>query len=164
MDTNSQPQSSKALPHPSIEPPPSTAFANHLVGVTQPLPPVNYYSLPFDPNQLIFHHPSISPLSYMLPVPFEKPTALPVKATPYTDHENLQQTPAKESGNSETRAYRCSKCDKAYLSYPALYTHTKLKHMKPGDTPCITNGRMRGRPKKRMVVLLNVEKPYLLDS
>jgi hypothetical protein len=49
------------------------------------------------------------------------------------------------------RFYKCAKCDKAYLSYPALYTHTKLKHIMSGEAPSITSGRMRGRPRKPIV-------------
>jgi hypothetical protein len=50
----------------------------------------------------------------------------------------------------DRRMYKCSRCGKSYLSYPALYTHTKIKHLQPGETPSITNGRMRGRPRKNM--------------
>ena len=52
----------------------------------------------------------------------------------------------------EARIYKCNKCNKSYLSYPALYTHTKLKHMNKGESTSITNGKMRGRPKKSVVI------------
>lgn len=52
------------------------------------------------------------------------------------------------------RVYKCNRCHKSYLSYPALYTHTKLKHVHAKDSSSITNGRMRGRPKKATVYLL----------
>ena len=48
------------------------------------------------------------------------------------------QTPHSGSGtrknkrrskkDQDGRNFRCSHCDKTYLSYPALYTHRKLKH------------------------------------
>lgn len=53
---------------------------------------------------------------------------------------------------SEERNYKCNRCGKSYLSYPALYTHTKLKHVFSKDSSSITNGRMRGRPKKPIVL------------
>jgi hypothetical protein len=30
--------------------------------------------------------------------------------------------------DQEGRNFRCANCDKTYLSYPALYTHRKIKH------------------------------------
>ena len=50
----------------------------------------------------------------------------------------------RSKNDNNGRVYRCEKCMKSYLSYPALYTHTKTKHDK-GD---LTNNRGRGRPKK----------------
>lgn len=44
---------------------------------------------------------------------------------------------------SDIRNYKCSYCDKSYLSYPALYTHCKQKHNTNNHS-----GRNRGRPKK----------------
>ena len=35
--------------------------------------------------------------------------------------------------DQEGRQFKCDKCDKTYLSYPALYTHTKIKHSKGDD-------------------------------
>jgi len=46
----------------------------------------------------------------------------------------------------EGRSYKCKHCSKTYLSYPALYTHTKTKHKEINDH-CLSNGRSRGRPK-----------------
>ena len=49
------------------------------------------------------------------------------------------------------RDYRCTFCEKTYLSYPALYTHIKNKHARgPDGQPLIAfnSGRGRGRPKK----------------
>jgi len=48
----------------------------------------------------------------------------------------------------EGRNHKCPLCDKTYLSYPALYTHNKLKHStENGGKPVLgSNGRGRGRP------------------
>ena len=43
----------------------------------------------------------------------------------------------------EGRNFECKICRKSYLSYPALYTHCKLKHNTNNSS-----GRSRGRPKK----------------
>jgi len=44
---------------------------------------------------------------------------------------------------SDIRNYKCTLCDKSYLSYPALYTHCKQKHNASNYSL-----RGRGRPKK----------------
>ncbi len=97
--------------------------------------------------------------------PFQMPpmmsTPQPVQPSSIPPVSIPQQSPVRENGGRSSRKaredpdagrlYKCSKCDKTYLSYPALYTHTKLKHLQPGETPSITNGRMRGRPRKNLV-------------
>jgi len=51
----------------------------------------------------------------------------------------------RRSKNDNTgRTYVCNICGKAYLSYPALYTHIKTKHNSVGGG----SSRGRGRPKK----------------
>jgi hypothetical protein len=114
----------------------------------------------------------------MAPVVQEKPQEQFAEVKPESSEEKPeeskkadQQEDLKENGNKkvkgkegkegnkeqpEGRLYKCSKCDKTYLSYPALYTHTKLKHLQPGESPSITNGRMRGRPRKNIVKLNSV--------
>ncbi len=85
----------------------------------------------------------------MPPVAVSQPAAAPV------DDESKQSSEKKDKSKRKTadgRIYKCNKCDKAYLSYPALYTHTKLKHLQTGESPSITNGRMRGRPRKAVVI------------
>jgi len=69
---------------------------------------------------------------------------------PEDKSENPEMKGKGKDGRT-SRVYKCTKCDKTYLSYPALYTHTKLKHLQHGETPSITNGRMRGRPRKNIV-------------
>ena len=48
----------------------------------------------------------------------------------------------KSKNESEGRRFECKECQKCYLSYPALYTHRKIKHKTN-----ISLGK-RGRPKK----------------
>lgn len=68
--------------------------------------------------------------------------------------KKLKKETNKEQKKSKERVHRCNRCNKSYLSYPALYTHTKLKHVNAKDNSSITNGRMRGRPKKAAVFFI----------
>ena len=86
--------------------------------------------------------------SMTLPSLTEKFSGQSTQQASTQNEEVVAYKPKKEKG----RVYKCTKCDKNYLSYPALYTHTKLKHLQRGDTPSITNGRMRGRPRKNTVI------------
>jgi len=62
-----------------------------------------------------------------------------------------EKNKGKRRSKNETigRDYKCTQCDKMYLSYPALYTHIKTKHSAHGDAP-ITSVRGRGRPRKNV--------------
>ena len=52
-------------------------------------------------------------------------------------------TRRRSKNEQEGRTFICSECHKSYLSYPALYTHHKIKHETNKNL-----GRGRGRPKK----------------
>eukprot|EP00826_Nyctotherus_ovalis_P024033 TRINITY_DN1852_c0_g1_i8.p1 TRINITY_DN1852_c0_g1~~TRINITY_DN1852_c0_g1_i8.p1 ORF type:complete len:447 (+),score=130.68 TRINITY_DN1852_c0_g1_i8:196-1536(+) len=54
---------------------------------------------------------------------------------------------SKISHRKENGVYKCHKCERTYLSYPALYTHNKLKHPTP-QLSSSTKTTNRGRPKK----------------
>lgn len=56
----------------------------------------------------------------------------------------------RRTKDAQGRDHKCSFCQKTYLSYPALYTHLKNKHVGPDGYPvaAISAGRGRGRPKK----------------
>ena len=56
-------------------------------------------------------------------------------------HKKIRKRATKKE--SDIRNYKCTFCDKSYLSYPALYTHCKQKHNTNNHS-----GRNRGRPKK----------------
>lgn len=60
----------------------------------------------------------------------------------------------KIKGSKKNNVFKCNKCGKTYLSYPALYTHNKLKHVHAEEVTVGLNGRMRGRPRKIKVSLI----------
>jgi hypothetical protein len=58
--------------------------------------------------------------------------------------DSKRRTRRRSKNDNDGRSYQCSTCGKAYLSYPALYTHVKSKHDNQGPS----SGKGRGRPKK----------------
>ena len=70
------------------------------------------------------------------------------------NEQNIQKKIRKRAKKNESdiRNYKCTFCDKSYLSYPALYTHCKQKHNTSNHSE-----RGRGRPKKEQNEL-NIEK------
>jgi hypothetical protein len=69
----------------------------------------------------------------------------------YYPNGYVLQDPKKKRHKNDL--YHCKKCDKTYLSYPALYTHNKLKHLRAEESQACINGRTRGRPRKVTVIL-----------
>ncbi len=68
-----------------------------------------------------------------------------------SDDTNRNLKARRSKKDKEGRSFKCDKCDKTYLSYPALYTHTKIKHSEGADGKPILpvfSGRGRGRPRK----------------
>ena len=57
-----------------------------------------------------------------------------------SNHKNIKR---RKKDEVPDRNYECKFCKKTYLSYPALYTHCKIKHNTNNSS-----GRGRGRPKK----------------
>ena len=60
----------------------------------------------------------------------------------------------RSKNDVDGRDHKCKYCDKTYLSYPALYTHTKQKHSTGPDgeqRAPPTSGRGRGRPRKNVI-------------
>lgn len=95
--------------------------------------------------------------------PFQMPPELNFQNNPenlndtlnINQDENVKETEANgqkkirkraKKSESDIRNYKCSFCDKSYLSYPALYTHCKQKHNTNNHSE-----RGRGRPKKELV-------------
>lgn len=58
----------------------------------------------------------------------------------------------RSKNDNDGRSYRCQNCGKAYLSYPALYTHIKTKH----DLQSTGSTKGRGRPKKDIGVAVTI--------
>ena len=59
------------------------------------------------------------------------------------------KTKRRPKNETEGRIYRCSKCDRAYLSYPALYAHNKSKHSAQSEA-LMTHNRACTLPKKAL--------------
>ena len=59
------------------------------------------------------------------------------------EKKNQKSLKRRSKSEVEGRTHECKLCNKSYLSYPALYTHYKLKHNTNNSS-----GRGRGRPKK----------------
>ena len=59
------------------------------------------------------------------------------------DKKNSKTLKRRSKSEVEGRTHQCKLCNKSYLSYPALYTHYKLKHNTNNSS-----GKGRGRPKK----------------
>jgi hypothetical protein len=59
------------------------------------------------------------------------------------EKKNQKILKRRSKSEVEGRTHECKLCNKSYLSYPALYTHYKLKHNTNNSS-----GRGRGRPKK----------------
>ena len=59
------------------------------------------------------------------------------------DKKNQKALKRRSKSEVEGRTHQCKLCNKSYLSYPALYTHYKLKHNTNNSS-----GKGRGRPKK----------------
>jgi len=87
----------------------------------------------------------LPPLSFALPPPAINQPA--VNLTPIKEEEAKELE--KLSHKKENGVYRCHKCERTYLSYPALYTHNKIKHPPTQAVP-VSKPTNRGRPKKNV--------------
>lgn len=115
----------------------------------------NIIPLSFDAN---FRAPIVAPGTALISsgiVKSEKEEEVPNEEGTKKKRPKVEKKSKEKRRASDERVYKCNRCNKSYLSYPALYTHTKLKHVYTKDNSSITNGRMRGRPKKPIVYLLS---------
>jgi hypothetical protein len=67
------------------------------------------------------------------------------------NYDGGEKKSRRSKNDNDGRDFKCKHCDKTYLSYPALYTHSKQKHAKgPDGAPQAppSSGRGRGRPRK----------------
>ena len=51
------------------------------------------------------------------------------------DENNIDGRSKRRTKDASGRDHKCSFCQKTYLSYPALYTHLKNKHVGPDGFP-----------------------------
>ena len=107
-------------------------------------------AIPF-PNSMFYQN------TFPIPpeVTFQKNSENKIDNTNINQEENMKETDLNiqkkirkraKKNESDIRNYKCSFCDKSYLSYPALYTHCKQKHNTNNHSE-----RGRGRPKKEQV-------------
>lgn len=75
--------------------------------------------------------------------------SLPTTLNPAPIATEEPSNPDKLSHKKENGVYKCHKCERTYLSYPALYTHNKLKHP-TAQLNANTKTTNRGRPKKNV--------------
>ena len=66
-------------------------------------------------------------------------------------NKNLEEVQKYSKNKKERKTFECKLCNKRYLSYPALYTHNKIKHN-------ISSTGKRGRPSKKEMLEIETEK------
>ena len=118
----------------------------------------NKIQVPLPASSPVFYQPPLpiepSPhaiISEAVPniVPVSCPLTLSLPAPPfYTPVETKK--PTKRIYKSSKGIYKCDKCERTYLSYPALYTHIKLKHPDLSQLAPVVKSN-RGRPRKSTI-------------
>ena len=86
-----------------------------------------------------------------------------LKLPPLGAERELQQLEQerKKSGDKrlhkpEKGVYKCKQCERTYLSYPALYTHCKIKHPIARSAKGLAKPSNRGRPRKTVSPVLTL--------
>ncbi len=139
------PLSSQMCPLPSL---PQELMVRPSAG--QPgLPPLSPLSAArFQQQQMI---PAMRPT---MQVPVSAPAQIPSPAPPSPSPEpSIKKSDNKQSHKRDHGVYKCTKCERTYLSYPALYTHMKIKHPQPKSANPAAKTTNRGRPKKNVIPL-----------
>ena len=108
---------------------------------------------PQDPSRSQFCAPEFIPQMAMPPPQVQSPVAEQspqmAPAQPSTPSQGSHHRGKRRSKNDNIgRIYKCTHCDRTYLSYPALYTHNKTKHAALHQPVFPTRGR--GRPRKNV--------------
>lgn len=141
---------------------------NSLMSSSQSASQDNLYNLVSVPSNMLPFQFNLNPPASSIIIPGTAMVIPPIahhgvvggekKTETITNNSNCKIKDSSKNGKDrnnrkpdDARTYKCNKCSRSYLSYPALYTHTKLKHMYMGENSSITNGRMRGRPRKFQV-------------
>jgi len=114
------------------------------------------FPIPQDRAQQQFYHPEYLQMPSMMPTmppqqfqtQREAQMINPPLMQALPEGIGINKGKRRSKNDNEGRVYKCSHCDKTYLSYPALYTHNKTKH--PNINQAIVPSRGRGRPRKTM--------------
>jgi len=125
---------------PTVSPLPTHPHLSHYIYYP---PPIQSITVPAQP----IIQPSPEP--GVLAEAESKFPPLPSINNPPSAPNEETNNPDKLSHKKENGIYKCKKCERTYLSYPALYTHNKLKHPTPQLTSS-TKTTNRGRPKKNV--------------
>jgi hypothetical protein len=83
------------------------------------------------------------------------------------NYDGGEKKSRRSKNDNDGRDFKCKHCDKTYLSYPALYTHSKQKHAKgPDGAPQAppSSGRGRGRPRKVVSITHSISITLFLYS
>jgi len=127
-----------------------------------PCPPNTIYRIPMPYPQSVDYFTYLNPLNPSIPslvptAPQKPPTTISNGSSlqsstplpsPINSMPNIKPVPDKISNKKTNGVYKCQKCERIYLSYPALYTHNKLKHADYQVNTTRTSNR--GRPKKNV--------------
>ncbi len=123
----------------------------------------DYQQVPAQSTQLM---PIPAPGSVVNPYPMQLPPQpqapnqplAPAPASSQSEsHSGRSRGKRRSKNDNEGRNYKCTKCGRTYLSYPALYTHNKTKHASQNDAPHFPI-RGRGRPRKNVRTVRNVSR------
>ncbi len=83
-------------------------------------------------------------------IPASNPMLLPPPVSSALESSESLKKGSKHGHKTAGGIYKCNQCERTYLSYPALYTHIKLKHPTLSHMSPLEEERRRGRPKKPM--------------
>ncbi len=145
--------------HNPLQPLMPSSSAQYFPNCLPSIPPEGFPGMGYPPPDVAMQYGS----PYGMPAEPEQdpalpqwPSHLPLQAPPKTTTypaEAAMDTklkPRRRSKNDSSGRDYCCGCGKTYLSYPALYTHVKMKHggVNPAGTTLLNGGRGRGRPRK----------------
>jgi hypothetical protein len=74
---------------------------------------------------------------------FSSPSELPLSLPSASEHFKRKEKKRRSKYDLTGRDHQCEYCNKSYLSYPALYTHTKTKHAEEPIPSRSTTGKAR---------------------
>ena len=101
------------------------------------------------PDESISQEPKPTPSINSSVLLYHASRGLELQGNKMDAEENKRTVKRRTKADTEDRLYKCNLCTKSYLSYPALYTHTKNKHNM--NTEVSERGALRGRGRPRKV-------------